>query len=93
MILVPVFLLLGIWQLRRALAGNDLSWAYTFEWPLFAGYAGYLWWKLLHEELGHQPSAGTSRQSAEEQAKADEDLAAYNAYLAELNARDEPKRW
>jgi hypothetical protein len=38
------------WQLGRALAGNALSWAYTFEWPLFAGYACYMWWQLIHDE-------------------------------------------
>ena len=25
---------LGDWQLHRAEAGNELSWAYTVEWPL-----------------------------------------------------------
>ena len=29
---------LGDWQFHRALSGNGLSWAYTFEWPLFAGF-------------------------------------------------------
>jgi hypothetical protein len=38
------------WQATRALSGNTLSWAYTFEWPVFAGYALYMWWKLLHDE-------------------------------------------
>lgn len=42
---------LGDWQLRRALSGNQLSWAYTFEWPLFAAFAGYFWVKSLREEL------------------------------------------
>jgi hypothetical protein len=26
-----------------------LSWAYVFEWPIFGGYAVFLWWKLIHE--------------------------------------------
>jgi hypothetical protein len=38
------------WQVRRAISGNTLSYVYSFEWPLFAGYAVYLWWKLVHEE-------------------------------------------
>jgi hypothetical protein len=29
---------LGDWQFHRAISGNGLSWAYTFEWPLFAGF-------------------------------------------------------
>ena len=27
------------WQAHRALAGNGLSWFYTFEWPILAGIA------------------------------------------------------
>ncbi|HSR83670.1 MAG TPA: hypothetical protein VLM11_05755 [Streptosporangiaceae bacterium] len=42
---------LGTWQLHRALSGNELSWAYTFEWPLFAIFAGYFWVKSLRDEL------------------------------------------
>ncbi len=49
LILLPAFALLTRWQLDRALAGNTLSWAYTFEWPLFAGYAIYVWWQLIHQ--------------------------------------------
>ena len=49
LILLPTFALLTQWQLSRALSGNTLSWAYTFEWPLFAGYAIYVWWQLIHE--------------------------------------------
>ncbi|MGH9069335.1 MAG: hypothetical protein ACRD0J_17865 [Acidimicrobiales bacterium] len=37
------------WQAGRALGGNGLSWAYTFEWPCFAVFAMVAWWKLLHE--------------------------------------------
>jgi len=35
-------------ELRRALGGNGLSWAYVFEWPLFAVFAVYMWWTVLH---------------------------------------------
>ena len=48
-IVVPTFAGLCLWQISRALGGNDLSWAYVFEWPFFAGYAVYMWWRLLHE--------------------------------------------
>jgi hypothetical protein len=48
-VLLPVFAWLTWWQLGRALGGNTLSWAYTFEWPLFAGYAVYVWWQLIHD--------------------------------------------
>ncbi|HEX7444740.1 MAG TPA: hypothetical protein VF320_12670, partial [Acidimicrobiales bacterium] len=32
-------------EVRRALGGNELSWAYVFEWPLFAAFALYMWWQ------------------------------------------------
>jgi hypothetical protein len=38
------------WQAGRALGGNDLSWFYTFEWPVFAGIALAGWWHLIHED-------------------------------------------
>ena len=96
---------LGDWQLRRALAGNGLSWAYTFEWPLFAGFAVVFWAKTIKDEFGikRDGSQGTlagpsdsddlpvsvrpvqvSVGTAEDDE--DEELSAYNAYLARLNA-------
>jgi hypothetical protein len=57
LILLPTFAWLTRWQLSRALGGNTLSWAYTFEWPLFAGYAVYVWWQLIHD----QPTAVSRR--------------------------------
>jgi hypothetical protein len=48
-VVVPTFAALCDWQVHRALAGNDLSWAYVFEWPFFAGYAVYMWWRFIHE--------------------------------------------
>jgi hypothetical protein len=48
---------LGDWQLHRAEAGNDLSWAYTFEWPLFAVLGAVFWVKTVKEEL-RAPGAG-----------------------------------
>jgi hypothetical protein len=42
---------LGDWQFHRALAGNGLSWAYTFEWPLFAIFAVVFWVKTIRDEF------------------------------------------
>jgi hypothetical protein len=47
---VAGMLVLGDWQLRRAEAGNALSWAYTFEWPFFAIMAVVFWGKTLRDE-------------------------------------------
>jgi hypothetical protein len=42
---------LGDWQLHRALSGNALSWAYTFEWPIFAIFGAVFWVKTVKDEL------------------------------------------
>jgi hypothetical protein len=49
--LVIGMLALGDWQLHRALAGNGLSWAYTFEWPIFAIFAVVFWAKTIKDEF------------------------------------------
>jgi hypothetical protein len=100
---------MGDWQFHRALAGNALSWAYTFEWPLFSGFAVVFWAKTIRDEFrirrGEMPDSralaaaaqnlpagvtGTMRASAVQSGPADEDedeeLSAYNTYLARLNA-------
>jgi hypothetical protein len=62
-------LYLGDWQLHRAESGNELSWAYTFEWPLFAGFAVYFWFKSLRDELregGAEAGAAESEPGAAE---------------------------
>jgi hypothetical protein len=131
-IVLPVFAGLFWWQVQRVREGNTLSWAYVFEWPFFAGYAVYLWWRLVHEQPepagartspaaaapGAGPDAGAGApegagatveaagagpgaagaagagggdgQAAENE---DEELAAYNRYLAELDASGRRKHW
>jgi len=42
---------LGDWQFHRAMSGNALSWAYTFEWPLFSGFAVVFWAKTIRDEF------------------------------------------
>ncbi|MGH3066986.1 MAG: hypothetical protein ACRDND_18320 [Streptosporangiaceae bacterium] len=44
-------LALGDWQFRRAESGNSLSWAYTFEWPIFAGFLIVFWAKTIKDEF------------------------------------------
>jgi DNA-binding transcriptional regulator of glucitol operon len=73
---------LGDWQLHRAESGNELSWAYTFEWPLFAIFGVYFWAKTLRDELrsqedgGAHPAARMTGDAARAQAKAVTDPAA-----------------
>jgi hypothetical protein len=86
---------LGNWQLHRAETGNALSWAYTFEWPLFAIFAVVFWVKTIRDEV-HPPAQAEPKDAValpggipvprgdEEPGEDDEELAAYNAYLARL---------
>ncbi len=52
-------LALGNWQLHRAEAGNGLSWAYTFEWPIFAGFAIVFCAKTIRDEFRPRAPGGT----------------------------------
>jgi hypothetical protein len=50
-VVVLGMLALGYWQFRRAEEGNALSWAYTFEWPVFAVFAVVFWAKTIRDEF------------------------------------------
>jgi hypothetical protein len=104
LVVVPAFMALCVWQVQRALDGNELSWAYVFEWPLFAGYAVYMWWRLVHERPaptsvatptgadGPEARAGMAHAHVDDDVDGgrneDPELAAYNEYLAQLAERD-----
>jgi type VI protein secretion system component VasK len=114
---------LGWWQVSRARSGNTLSWAYAVEWPVFAGFAVFLWIREIRYALtegrkgsgddraGGLPAPDGSAPAEEVAATAaappspgirrpvrsarrhrvaepddDPELAAYNHYLAWLNA-------
>lgn len=49
---------LGNWQFHRAESGNALSWAYTFEWPVFAIFGIVFWAKTIRDELKPPAEAG-----------------------------------
>jgi hypothetical protein len=52
---------LGDWQFHRAVGGNALSWAYTFEWPVFTIFGVVFWTKTIVDEFktrGAQASDG-----------------------------------
>ncbi|MCM0674344.1 hypothetical protein NCC78_06530 [Micromonospora phytophila] len=55
-VLVSGFLGLGWWQVSRAAAGNTLSWGYAVEWPIFAGFVVFVWWREVRHTL-HGPTA------------------------------------
>jgi hypothetical protein len=88
---------LGDWQFHRAIAGNSLSWAYTFEWPIFAIMGAVFWAKTIRDE--HRISSGAVTEAAAligaglpgtaaggpGDADGDQERATYDAYLARLN--------
>jgi hypothetical protein len=49
---------LGYWQFHRAESGNALSWAYTFEWPVFAAFGVVFWAKTILDEFRPPPEPG-----------------------------------
>ncbi len=85
---------LGHWQLTKAEAGGGaVNWSYALQWPLygFMGLGFYL--KMLRDELQRDPdedepgSAVVLYQRPRIDTTGDPELAAYNAYLAELNEK------
>ena len=67
-------------EIRRALGGNSLSWAYVFEWPLLGGFAVYMWWKVIHPESGA---------TKDESARAAQIAPEFNGMLAAWQAHQE----
>jgi hypothetical protein len=61
--LVAAFLGLGWWQISRAASGNALSWAYAIEWPVFAGFVVFLWWREVRGALRPDRPAGSGRKA------------------------------
>jgi hypothetical protein len=107
-ILVAGMLGLAAWQLWRAAGGNMLSWGYTVQWPVFAGFVVFVWAREVRRTLRGEPAVApappeptpppaaatsappvitrrTARSRVTDEAD-DPELAAYNRYLAWLNA-------
>lgn len=59
-VLVFGFLGLGWWQISRAASGNTLSWAYAVEWPVFAGFVVFVWWREVRHTLRDQPDGDST---------------------------------
>jgi len=72
-------------ELMRALDGHTFSWMYVFEWPLFAGFAIYMWWNLLQ---GNDRVRRPSKQAgvAGPGGPPDEELEAWSRYVRQLEA-------
>jgi hypothetical protein len=61
---------LGLWQFRRAESGNALSWAYTFEWPIFAVFGIVFWAKTIVDEARPKRAATAAGEAGSGQAAA-----------------------
>jgi hypothetical protein len=75
-------------ELWRALDGHTFSWMYVFEWPLFGGFAVYMWWNLLQGK-DRVPTA-SKRPPASPSEPPDEDLEAWNRYVRRVEADEHP---
>ncbi len=53
-VLVAACLALGWWQIGRAAGGNALSFGYAIEWPVFALFVIFIWYREVRAEL-HPP--------------------------------------
>jgi DNA-binding transcriptional regulator of glucitol operon len=101
---VVVCLALGWWQLSRfdSQNGDWQNLGYSLEWPFFAAFAIYVWWKLLREPPASDEEEGSPDRGDSTRADAvpevtrprltaddpeDAELAAYNRYLAALHER------
>jgi hypothetical protein len=51
LVLVAVFCRLGWWQIRRAGQGNPLSFGYALEWPVFAAFTLFVWYRTVRDTV------------------------------------------
>lgn len=104
---VVLFCWLGWWQWHqyKEIGGSLQNLAYTVQWPIFAAFGAYLWWRMLRDSVRGEPApdpvaletAALIEQEKERRAstavvrardvEVDDELMAYNRYLAALNAR------
>jgi hypothetical protein len=92
-VLIGLFLLAGYWQVLRGESGNLQSWAYAFEWPLFAVFVVVMWVRMVRDELrGEDPDEDDTEVPARAAPvveyvpeEGDEELTAYNRRLARLH--------
>jgi DNA-binding transcriptional regulator of glucitol operon len=85
---------LGYWQLTKAEAGGGaVNWSYALQWPLYGFMGLWFYLRMVRIELHRDPdddgpgAAVVLYQRPRIDTSGDPELAAYNAYLAELNER------
>lgn len=95
LVVVVALCLAAFWfEVRRALGGNELSWAYVFEWPIFALFAVYFWWITLHQNRRRQRATAQPKVVAPEHVQMLKNWQAHQRALAaseaESTATDPP---
>jgi hypothetical protein len=102
-VLVAGFLWLGWWQLGRARGGNPLSFGYAVEWPVFALFVIFLWYREVRAELHGRYDEPPPPPDVPEDLRIsvpvrraapledDGEVSAYNEYLAWLAEHPEAK--
>jgi len=87
-----VMIRLGMWQLGRGERRHSIqNYSYAVEWVLFAAFTVFCYVKLLRDDglevepEAHAPSVVVPPPARPDEPQ-DDELAAYNAYLARLNA-------
>jgi DNA-binding transcriptional regulator of glucitol operon len=88
------------WQVNRAANGNLLSYGYAVEWPAFAAFTIYVWIKEMRRARGEVPEQTEepirrtvpSRTGQAYDDTGDDELAAYNRYLAWRNENPHASR-
>ena len=100
-VMVVGFLALGWWQVNRAASGNLLSFGYAVEWPVFAAFTIFVWVKEMRRAPGQAPRQITGEKPVRRTTphtgpayddSGDEELAAYNRYLAWRNENPHASR-
>jgi DNA-binding transcriptional regulator of glucitol operon len=77
LVLTTACLTAGWWQVNRARGGNTLSFGYALEWPLFAAFVVFVWYKEIRAEL----RTGEPEREPEPTVAVPEDLAAQPGYV------------
>ncbi|GAA3530492.1 hypothetical protein GCM10022222_11840 [Amycolatopsis ultiminotia] len=96
---------LAWWQWDRFMSasGTFQNLGYVLQWPLFGLFPAFMFWRIkkLREREQAEPAAAeppareaavtvpAPRRATPPPADGDDELAAYNRYLRELNARDQ----
>ncbi len=82
---------LGDWQFRRAVGGNALSWAYTFEWPIFTIFGVVFWAKTIVDEWRQQGAELRGPLAPGRSSGPQLPAGAHTAVVADEDACDEPE--